>query len=67
MYTSKKGIALLLGLAGHSIAASHANGISSIYHSWGELSAYKDNADDAFGVQFVGLPDGCQVVRYSID
>ena len=28
---------------------------------WGEISNYADNAPNAFGVQDVGLPDGCQV------
>lgn len=36
--------------------------IAKISGLWGELSTYKDNAQDAFGVQYVGLPDGCQVV-----
>lgn len=55
-------IAVLLAIASHGVASGHVNGVSSIYHSWGELSEYKDNAEDHFGVQFVGLPDGCQVV-----
>lgn len=51
--------AALLAVAG--ITASAAD-IAKISGLWGELSTYKDNAADAFGVQYVGLPDGCQVV-----
>lgn len=36
--------------------------IPKIFSTWGELSVYADNAENAFGVQYVGLPDGCQVV-----
>ena len=36
--------------------------VADMYRSWGELSVYADNPEDAFGVQYVGLPDGCQVV-----
>jgi hypothetical protein len=28
---------------------------------WGQISPYADNAENYFGVQDVGLPDGCQV------
>ena len=28
---------------------------------WGQVSPYRDNAEDYFGVQWVGLPSGCQV------
>ncbi|KAJ3482023.1 hypothetical protein NLG97_g7676 [Lecanicillium saksenae] len=35
------------------------------YRSWGELSVYEDNDEDAFGVAYVGLPDGCQVESVS--
>lgn len=37
--------------------------LSKIYRSWGYMSTYGENADDFFGVQYTGLPDGCQVVR----
>ena len=28
---------------------------------WGQISPYADNTEDYFGVQWVGLPSGCQV------
>lgn len=62
MHAHGNKLAFLLAIAGHGAIAGHVNGIPSIYHSWGELSPYKDNAEDAFGVQYVGLPEGCQVV-----
>jgi hypothetical protein len=62
MHAPVKKVALLLALADHGVIAGHVNGVPSIYHSWGELSPYKDNAEDGFGVQYVGLPKGCQVV-----
>ncbi|CEJ87353.1 hypothetical protein VHEMI04389 [[Torrubiella] hemipterigena] len=54
--------AALLAVAG--ITANAAD-IAKISGLWGELSTYKDNAADAFGVQYVGLPDGCQVESVS--
>jgi len=36
--------------------------ISEMSRSWGQLSTYVDNPDDYFGVEAVGLPDGCQIV-----
>lgn len=38
--------------------------INIISRYWGQISPYVDNPDDYFGVEYVGLPDGCQVVRY---
>lgn len=34
---------------------------SPVTSSAGQVSTYRDNAADYFGVDFVGLPDGCQV------
>lgn len=28
---------------------------------WGQVSPYTDNPEDYFGVQWVGLPSGCQI------
>jgi hypothetical protein len=36
--------------------------ISRIQKYWGEITPYSDNAENYFGVEYVGLPDGCQVV-----
>jgi hypothetical protein len=35
--------------------------INIISSHWGQLSPYADNAENYFGVQDVGLPDGCQI------
>lgn len=35
--------------------------INEISKHWGQVSPYADNAADVFGVEDVGLPDGCQV------
>jgi hypothetical protein len=35
--------------------------LSIISSHWGQLSPYADNAENYFGVQDVGLPNGCQL------
>lgn len=35
--------------------------MSVISRSWGQISTYGDNPDNYFGVQEVGLPDGCGI------
>jgi hypothetical protein len=40
--------------------------ISIISRYWGQVSPYVDNPDDYFGVDYVGLPDGCQMVSITI-
>ncbi|KAL9090005.1 MAG: hypothetical protein Q9165_005534 [Trypethelium subeluteriae] len=35
--------------------------INAIEHFWGQISPYADNAENYFGVEDVGLPDGCQI------
>lgn len=57
---------VVLGLHMSRSVAAVVTDIPSIYTSWGELSIYADNAEDAFGVQYVGLPDGCQVVSRTL-
>jgi hypothetical protein len=37
--------------------------ITEIQKYWGQISPYADNAENYFGVEYVGLPDGCQIVR----
>ena len=39
--------------------------ITQIQRYWGQLSPYADNAENYFGVEYVGVPDGCQVVSGS--
>ncbi|KAM3453194.1 hypothetical protein MY3296_003957 [Beauveria thailandica] len=55
----------LLAAAGRSASAQVLTDAKSASTSWGELSAYADNKEDAFGVGYVGLPDGCQVESVS--
>jgi len=35
--------------------------LSVIQGYWGQVSPYHDNAENHFGVNVTGLPDGCQV------
>jgi hypothetical protein len=42
-------------------SASLLTDLSTISSHWGQLSPYADNAENYFGVQDVGLPDGCQI------
>ena len=44
--------------SGSSSLLTDLNVISSY---WGQLTPYTDNAENYFGVQDVGLPDGCQI------
>ena len=59
--------ATTLSMALVAAAASNAcayvlTDAKSASRSWGELSVYANNDEDAFGVGYVGLPEGCQVV-----
>lgn len=47
----------------HSPSSSEdlINDISIISRHWGQLSPYAENPDNTFGVENVGLPDGCQI------
>jgi hypothetical protein len=44
--------------SGSSSLLTDLNVISS---HWGQISPYADNVETYFGVQDVGLPDGCQI------
>ena len=35
--------------------------INVIQQYWGQITPYADNSDDYFGVEDIGLPDGCQI------
>jgi hypothetical protein len=58
---------LLLGLSNAvplEARASSANlltNINQIQTNWGQLTPYHDNNDGYFGVQDVGIPNGCQI------
>jgi hypothetical protein len=52
---------------GSDAAVDLLSDINQISRMWGQISVYANNEDDAFGVDYVGLPAGCQVVRtYSV-
>lgn len=61
-----------LVLAGLATAATYSNGtmqnstklltdIDVISEYWGQISPYRDNTENYFGVNYTGLPTGCQV------
>lgn len=52
----------LVAAAASNACAYVLTDAKSASRSWGELSVYADNDEDAFGVGYVGLPEGCQVV-----
>jgi hypothetical protein len=54
----------LLTAAHVNAAADLLTDITKISRSWGQVSVYADNDEDHFGVGYVGLPEGCQVVSY---
>lgn len=54
---------MLAFLAGAVKAATLLTDIQKIQKYWGEMTPYSDNAENLFGVEYVGLPAGCQVVR----
>lgn len=42
-------------------SANIVSDINVISQYWGQISPYVDNAESYFGVDDVGLPDGCQI------
>lgn len=40
--------------------------INTISQYWGQISTYRDNDEALFGVQNVGLPDGCQIEQVKL-
>lgn len=64
MFFSKIAVGVLITVA--RVRAVHLEtDITKISRSWGQVSVYADNEEDYFGVEYVGLPDGCQIVSYS--
>ncbi|KAG0645648.1 Myo-inositol-hexaphosphate 3-phosphohydrolase A [Hyphodiscus hymeniophilus] len=61
MLSSSIGIALLLSAISVSAQVNLLTDINQISRSWGQVSVYADNEEDYFGVEYVGLPDGCQI------
>lgn len=51
----------LVALAAALTQAQLVTDIPTISRYWGQISPYADNAENHFGVQVTGLPDGCQV------
>lgn len=62
MFFSKLAVSAIVVAAQVHAAVDLLTDISQISRSWGEVSAYGDNDEDYFGVGYVGLPDGCQIV-----
>jgi hypothetical protein len=62
MLPSQLTAAVLVSAAGVRAADNLLTDISQISRSWGQVSVYADNDEDYFGVEYVGLPDGCQIV-----
>lgn len=56
-------LVVLLAATGIRAQVDLLTDISKISRSWGQISTYADNVDEYFGVEYVGLPDGCQIVR----
>lgn len=56
---------LALALSIEAGTTSLLTDISKISRYWGQLTPYKDNPDDLFGVKYTGLPAGCQIVRFT--
>lgn len=52
----------LLLVVAPALAVELLTDISTISRYWGQLSNYADNPEHYFGIDYVGLPDGCQVV-----
>jgi hypothetical protein len=67
MFFSKIAVGALLAVA-QVRAVNLETDITKISRSWGQVSVYADNEEDYFGVEYVGLPDGCQIVSrlYSV-
>lgn len=64
MFFSKTAVGALLAVA--QVGAVYLEtDITKISRSWGQISVYADNEEDYFGVDYVGLPDGCQIVSYN--
>lgn len=56
-----------VAVAGLAQASSASNSsklltdLNVIQRYWGQISPYADNAESHFGVEDVGLPDGCAI------
>ncbi|KAI1001432.1 hypothetical protein K3495_g6763 [Podosphaera aphanis] len=50
-----------LASTGHAHQAPVLKDISKISRYWGHLTPYRDHPDGRFGVEYAGLPDGCQI------
>lgn len=64
---SQLAITLLLSAASVGAQVNLLTDISQISRSWGQISVYADNPEDYFGVDYVGLPDGCQIVSLHLN
>jgi hypothetical protein len=62
MRFSHVAVALLPAAGLGAAAVELLTDINQISRNWGQISPYADNAEDYFGVEYVGLPEGCQIV-----
>ncbi len=62
MFFSKLSIAVLAIATRVCADVDLLTDINKISRSWGQVSTYADNAENYFGIEYVGLPDGCQIV-----
>jgi hypothetical protein len=62
MYSSNL-LGALLFSAVAVVAQDLLTDITQIQQYWGQISPYADNPENYFGVDYVGLPNGCQIVR----
>jgi hypothetical protein len=61
MFFSKLSIAVLAIATRVCADVDLLTDINKISRSWGQVSTYADNAENYFGIEYVGLPDGCQI------
>src|SRR6266516_2339382 len=53
--------ALVVASIVNAIDTDFLTDLSVISRNWGEVSPYEDNDENAFGIESVGLPVGCQI------
>jgi len=66
MLLSKLALALLISASRTSADVDLLTDINRISRSWGQISVYADNDESFFGIEYAGLPDGCQIVSHYI-
>ncbi|RKF61237.1 3-phytase A [Erysiphe neolycopersici] len=59
-------VLLVVAFSNKAEATRLLTDISKISKNWGHLSPYQDNPSDLFGVEYTGLPNGCQIESVQI-